>query len=115
MNSKSVAVAHLGIALWSVCAASHAQPSFPNKPVRVIVPYAPGGQADRAARILFTKLSEKLGQQFTIDNRVGANGIVGSEMAAKASPDGYTLLFEGNRLACLPGLYTKLPFAIESD
>src|SRR4030095_724340 len=66
--------------------------SYPVRPVRVIVPYSPGGSSDAVARVLGAKLSETLGQQFVIDNRPGAAGSLGREVVAKATPDGYTLL-----------------------
>ena len=65
---------------------------YPNRPVRVIVPYTPGGSSDAVARLLGQKLGELLGQQFVIDNRGGAAGSIGREVVAKATPDGYTLL-----------------------
>jgi len=73
-------------------AAGNATASYPNRPVRVIVPYTPGGSSDAVARLLGQKLSELLGQQFVIDNRGGAAGSIGREVVAKATPDGYTLL-----------------------
>jgi tripartite-type tricarboxylate transporter receptor subunit TctC len=72
--------------------ARDAQAAYPARPVRVIVPYSPGGSSDAVARILTQKLGETLGQQFVIDNRPGAAGTLGREIVAKASPDGYTLL-----------------------
>ncbi|MCE9639794.1 MAG: tripartite tricarboxylate transporter substrate binding protein, partial [Betaproteobacteria bacterium] len=66
--------------------------NYPVRPVRIIVPYSPGGSSDAVARILSQKLSETLGQQFVIDNRPGAAGSLGREIVAKATPDGYTLL-----------------------
>ena len=71
--------------------AAHAQ-TYPSKPVKVIVPFAPGGGSDIVARALTTKLQEQLGQPFVIENRGGAGGLVGTEAAAKAAPDGYTIL-----------------------
>jgi tripartite-type tricarboxylate transporter receptor subunit TctC len=72
--------------------ASAPDTSYPSHPVRVIVPYSPGGSSDAVARIVAQKLGEMLGQQFVIDNRPGASGSLGREIVAKASPDGYTLL-----------------------
>ena len=72
--------------------ASDGPTAYPVRPVRVIVPYSPGGSSDAVARILSAKLSESLGQQFVIDNRPGAAGSLGREIVAKAAPDGYTLL-----------------------
>src|SRR3954470_22919835 len=68
-----------------------AQP-YPNRPLRLIVPYPPGGSTDVLARAVSQKMSESMGQQIVVDNRGGAGGIVGSEMAARAAPDGYTFL-----------------------
>lgn len=81
----------LALLLAASCALAQAQ-TYPSKPVRVIVPFAAGGATDLVARLLTTKLSENLGQQFFIENRGGAGGAVGSDLAAKAAPDGYTLI-----------------------
>ena len=90
--------------------------AFPVKPVRLIVPYPPGGGSDTISRPLAQKLSESYGQQVIIDNRGGAGGNVGMEMAAKAPPDGYTLVFALTaQLAVNPGLYKKLPYDPAKD
>jgi tripartite-type tricarboxylate transporter receptor subunit TctC len=81
----------LALALLFASALAQAQ-AYPAKPVRVIVPFAAGGATDLIARLLTTKLSENLGQQFFVENRGGAGGAVGSDIAAKAAPDGYTLI-----------------------
>jgi tripartite-type tricarboxylate transporter receptor subunit TctC len=83
---------------------------YPTKPVRLIVPYAPGGGVDGAGRLMAQELSSRVGQQFVIDNRGGAGGIVGLDIAAHSTPDGYTLLVGSVGLASLPGLYKRLPF-----
>ena len=72
--------------------AAGAAQSWPERPVRLIVPFAPGGATDIVARILAPALSESLGQQFVVDNRTGANGNIAIELAARAQPDGYTIL-----------------------
>ena len=95
--------------------AAHAQADWPSRPVRVIVPYPPGGGADTVSRILFAKLSEKLAQQFIIDNRGGAGGTIGAAVAAKADPDGYTILYDGTAHSVNPFLYPRLPYDTAKD
>ena len=108
-NICSVSSALLfGLAL--VCAPAHAQ-SYPAKSVRLVVPFPPGGTADTLGRIVAIKLGESLGQNFVIENRPGAGGLVGSELASKAAPDGYTLLVSGIAShAIAPALAAKPPF-----
>jgi tripartite-type tricarboxylate transporter receptor subunit TctC len=99
-----------------LCLAStgaHAQGAvnFPTKPIRIVIPYPPGGGTDTLARPLAQHLTENLRQQVIIDNRGGANGNIGMEMVAKAPPDGYTLVLALTaQLAVNPGLYAKLPY-----
>lgn len=93
---------------------AHAQ-DWPTKPVRVIVPYPPGGGADTVSRIFFTKLGETLGQQFVIDNRGGAGGTIAAAVAAKADPDGYTILYDATAFSVNPFLYQKLSFDYGKD
>ena len=84
---------------------------YPSKPVRMIVPYAAGGPADIAARLIGQKLSETLGQQFVIDNRPGAGGMIGAEAVARAAPDGYTLLVASfNEFTINPAVFPSLPY-----
>ncbi|HEY0337893.1 MAG TPA: tripartite tricarboxylate transporter substrate binding protein [Burkholderiales bacterium] len=100
-------------ALLCVASSVFAQ-SYPNRTVRVIVPYPAGGGADFVARIYAKSLSDSIGQQFVVDNRGGANGNVGSELAAKSPPDGYTLLVTAStNLTINPGLYQKMPFDVQ--
>ena len=89
--------------------------AYPTKPVRVIVPYPAAGGADTTARLLFQKLSEMLGQQFVIDNRGGAGGTIGEAAAAKADPDGYTILHDATAFSVNPSLYPKLSFDYAKD
>jgi tripartite-type tricarboxylate transporter receptor subunit TctC len=89
--------------------------SYPNKPVRVIVPFPPGGVSDIFARILGQKLTGMLGQPFVIDNRGGASGNIGVEIVVRSPADGYTLLVTSATLAINPGLYPKLPFDVKRD
>jgi tripartite-type tricarboxylate transporter receptor subunit TctC len=91
-----------------------AQP-YPNKPIRFIVPYPPGGGTDVVARILSDPLAADLGQAIVIDNRGGAAGNVGTDIAAKAPPDGYNVLFTLSSHTINPKLFDKLPFDVERD
>src|ERR1035437_2306792 len=98
------------LATGSIYAAQPAADSYPARPVRMIIPFAPGGASDFAGRILQPKLSEELGQQVVVDNRTGASGNVGVEIAARANPDGYTI-FLGNvgTMAINPSIFPKFP------
>jgi len=95
--------------------AVHAQPAYPQKPIRLVAPFAPGGGTDILARLFGQKLSETLGQQIIVDNRGGAGGTVGTDIAAKAPPDGYTLILVSASHAINPGLYQKLPYDSVND
>jgi tripartite-type tricarboxylate transporter receptor subunit TctC len=94
----------------------HAQSAYPEKPIRIVSPFPPGGAADTLARALALKLTEYLGRPGVVENRAGAGGTIGTDVVAKAPPDGYTLLL-GNvsTLAIAPGLYTKLPYDPAND
>lgn len=103
-----------------VCAAAHAAapaggPEYPSRPLRVIVPWVVGGGTDIVARVITPKLTEALGQQILIDNRPGANGIVGSEIAARAMPDGYTMVLEAVEHVINASTYAKLPYDTIKD
>ena len=90
--------------------------AYPNKSVRILAPYPPGGGVDIAARTVGQKLGETLGQQFIVDNRAGAAGNIGMEIAARATPDGYTLIMSSaGPVAMNPGLYPALPFDSVKD
>jgi len=85
--------------------------AYPSKPIRLVVPFPPGGPADAVARPLALKLAELVGQPVVVDNRPGATGTIGAGFVAKSPPDGYTLLLgTSNELAMSPGLYEKLPY-----
>jgi tripartite-type tricarboxylate transporter receptor subunit TctC len=92
---RPVAKILLLAALLAACASATGQP-FPARAVRVIVPYPPGGGADFVTRVFCKALSDTTGQQFVVDNRAGANGNIGAELAAKSAPNGYTLLGVAN-------------------
>ena len=92
-----------------------AQEAWPNRPVRIMVPYPPAGGADTTARILYAKLGAILGQQFVIENRGGAGGTIGEALVAKAAPDGYTILHDGTAYSINGALYSNLPFDYVRD
>lgn len=97
------------VTLLAASGAVYAQ-AYPNKPVRIIVPFPPGGANDIATRTLNIRLPALLGQNLIIDNRPGAGGNIGAELTAKAPPDGYTLLMANNSLITNASLYRKLPY-----
>src|SRR5712691_5616754 len=88
MRTLLLKAAAMLLALTATAAAQ----DYPNKPVRLIIPFPPGGSNDVVGRMIATQLSEKLGKQVIVDNRAGAGGVIGTEVAANSSPDGYTLL-----------------------
>ncbi len=99
------------LACGTVALGLAAAQSYPTKPIRMIVPFGAGTQTDVLARLMGQKLTEAWGQQVIIENRPGAAAILGTELAAKAVPDGYTLMMNGTgALAINPGLYSKLPY-----
>jgi tripartite-type tricarboxylate transporter receptor subunit TctC len=104
-----------GTVLTLVAAADAAAEAFPTRPIRLIVPYPPGGGTDIVGRVLGQKLHESLGQPFVIDNRGGAGGTIGTAVAAKSAPDGYTLLLVPTSHVINPSIYAKLPYDTEKD
>ena len=97
------------VAACVAAAAGNAQP-YPIKPLRMVVPFAPGGGTDVIARYLATGMAESMNRQVVVDNRAGANGIIGTEIVARAPADGYTLLFVSSPHSVNPSLYPKLPY-----
>ena len=87
-----------------------AQQAYPTKPVRVVIVFPPGGATDVVGRVAFQKVGEQVGQQFVIDNRVGAGGTIGAAHVAKSAPDGYTLMVYSTTLLANAHLYKKLPY-----
>jgi tripartite-type tricarboxylate transporter receptor subunit TctC len=103
-----------GLAL-AIPATSAWADTYPTRPVRIIVPYGAGGIADVTMRLVAQQLDTKLGQQFIIDNRPGAGGIVGLKAASSAAPDGYTLSMIGGGLTIAKSLFKSLPYDLEKD
>ena len=102
----------------AVATGAHAQQQgYPNRPIRLVVPHAPGGNSDGFGRILAAKLGDRLGQQVVVENRQGAGGTIASQAVARSAPDGYTLLVADNGThAIAPTLYgAKLPYHVAKD
>ncbi len=100
----------LVLAVLACDANAQARPDYPKRPVRFIVAQTAGGNADFVGRIVAEALGKRLGQQFVVDNRPGASGIIATEITVKAPPDGYTLLLVTTSFGVNPGLYKKLPY-----
>src|ERR1700676_3554592 len=99
-----------GLAAAPFVGRAEAQTAWPDRPVRVMVPYPPAGGADTTARIVYGRLSEQLGQQFAVENRGGAGGTIGEEVVVKSAPDGYTILHDATAFSVNSSLYPDLPF-----
>jgi tripartite-type tricarboxylate transporter receptor subunit TctC len=107
--------AYLFFVLFAAASLGAGAADYPNRPVRFIVPYAPGGGVDIVARLIAPKLSQSLGEPLVIDNRGGAGGNIGTALGAKAEPDGYTIVMAAAAFAINASLYRKLPFDPEKD
>ena len=104
---RCAALALILAAVWPDHAGAQA---YPNRPIRLIVPFPPGGAADILARLIGNKVAEQIGQPLVVENRPGAGGTLGADAAAKSPPDGYTILHNTNGAAIAPALYRILPF-----
>jgi len=107
---KSMIAMLMGAGILAVASAEIAAPEYPNRPVRLIVPFAPGVPTDTTARVVAQQLTERLGQQIVVDNRAGAGGNIGMGLAARATGDGHTLLLVSSSFVVNPSLYKKLPY-----
>ncbi len=115
MKINLTAAIALSITAVLASPAAHSQ-AYPAKPVRIIVPFSPGGGTDIVSRIIAPKLSERFGQQVIVDNRPGAGGNIGAEITVKSPPDGYTLMVGStSEIGIGPSLYTKLPYDVLRD
>ncbi|MGH8617416.1 MAG: Bug family tripartite tricarboxylate transporter substrate binding protein [Burkholderiales bacterium] len=98
------------LAAAATCTSAGAADEYPNKPIRIIVPYAPGGGTDAVTRIIGQKLNERFGQTIVVDNRPGAASMIGTEITAKSAPDGYTLILSDTPHTINPSILRKVPF-----
>ena len=115
-NHQSTAKWMAAAAAAAVCTGAVAADAYPDKPVRMIVGFAPGGGTDTTARPIAQKLGELLGVQVIVDNRPGAGGNIATDIVSKSNPDGYTILMGTiAALAINPSLYSKLPFDPDKD
>src|SRR3954468_356828 len=105
----------VGLALTALTLATPALAEYPDKTIRIVVPYPPGGFNDTLGRIVAQKFTERWGQPAVVENRPGGGTLIGTESVAKAPPDGYTLLVVAFPFAVNPTLYTKLPYDTVKD
>jgi tripartite-type tricarboxylate transporter receptor subunit TctC len=115
MRAPAIATFASGVAALVLASAAAAQ-SYPSKPLRMIVPFPPGGATDIIARVVAERLGASLGQSIIVENRPGAGGSIGSDLVAKAAPDGYTILMATTSTHSIgPALNPKLPYVVERD
>jgi tripartite-type tricarboxylate transporter receptor subunit TctC len=117
MRKSVVATSQVLIAssITFAAAPASAQQDYPSRPIRLVVPYPPGGSNDFLARIYGPKIADMLGRQVVVDNRGGGNTIIGNDVVAKAPPDGYTLLLAGSSQVAIPHLYRSIPYDTIND
>jgi len=113
MQRRRVLQGIMGGAALGFATSGFSQPRYPSRPIHVVVPYPPGGNTDVVAREIMTALGARLGQPIVVENKVGANGIIGTTAVAKAPADGYTLLSTIGAFSINPSLYKNLPYTVE--
>ena len=89
--------------------------AWPDKPVRMVIPFPPGGTLDKVGRQLAQRLGEQFGQTFVVENKPGGNGVIGGDTVAKAAPDGYTLLFNASTFVTAPMTMKSVPYKVQTD
>ncbi len=116
MAKRNFKITHVvAAAMFAIAGVAAGQQDFPTRPIRIVVPYPPGGSNDFLARIFSPKLTEIFGRQVIVDNRAGGNTIIGNDVVAKAPPDGYTLLLAGSSQVTIPHLYRSVPYDTIND
>ncbi len=115
LNRRAACLAALVVLGATALPSANAQDAYPNKPIRIVVPYPAGGTTDQLARAIQQPLQELLGQTVLIDNRAGAGGALGTDAVAKAAPDGYTLVFGNSGPSATASLLRKLPYDVLKD
>ena len=115
MKRKTLSLLAAGLIGALLAPVSAIAQAYPSKPVKVIIPFPPGGTLDAIGRQLAQKLSEQLGQQFVVENKPGGNGIIGADAVAKAQADGYTLLFNASTFTTAPMTMKQVPYAVAKD
>ena len=96
--------------LMAALALGPARAEYPDKPIKIMAPYAPGGNIDVTSRIIADKLKDVLGVTVLVENKAGASGMIGSDIVARSAPDGYTLLVSANSLVAVPVIYGNAPY-----
>src|SRR3979409_2564816 len=114
MNTSNAICTAAAAILFAAVLPAQAQ-DYPSRPIRIVLPFSPGGGTDLLARLLSKRFYEVFGQTATVDNRPGAGGNLGADIVAKSAPDGYTLLMSPASLAVNVTLYTKLPYDLRRD
>ena len=116
---KTTTIRSVSMTLALACAATGAlaqgAASYPDKPMRMVIPFPPGGTLDKVGRMLALKLGEQFGHNVVVDNRPGGNGVIGGDIVAKAPGDGYTLLFNASTFVTAPMTMKTVPYKVQTD